>query len=389
MTTAPGSNHVVNAEKGPEPIAIVEMAYWVCLQRPIDNSGKVYWRDLIEQNAFSYPKLIDGLLHSPEYQALSGGHAERTIAKVADSWTKTVKDIARALGFERQLNRDHPQPMDLVAMAYWVFLQRPLDDVGRLSWAERIARGEFSPRLLVQQLLRSPEYLMLNRTPFPKMVHLARLAWIKKLPFAARILDIGGSSPNISEGALIELGYPHRPQELVIFDLPPEEQYWGVPRHPQDRIYTFEWGCLSYIHGRCERIGEFSELTEQRFDLVFMGQVIEHIEPEALPTVLRWIHGHLSHGGQFVFDTPNRALTEIQSPTSYIDPDHKKEYRPNEVRILLERNGFQVKSATGLLPMPASIAAKQFRPMETYDHPLLCENAAEGYLFAMECTKSG
>ena len=53
------------------------------------------------------------------------------------------------------------------------------------------------------------------------------------------ILDIGGSSPNIDQGALIELGYPHRPKQLFIFDLPPEEQYWGKPKFPRTGTIFF------------------------------------------------------------------------------------------------------------------------------------------------------
>ena len=72
------------------------------------------------------------------------------------------------------------------------------------------------------------------------MVHLARVEWTKHLPKGTSILDIGGSSPNIDQGALIELGYPHRPKQLFIVDLPPEEQYWGKAKvSPGQRLYFF------------------------------------------------------------------------------------------------------------------------------------------------------
>ena len=58
------------------------------------------------------------------------------------------------------------------------------------------------------------------------MVHHARQQWVSQLAAFAEVLDIGGSSAN-TEGALIELGYVHRPKPITIFDLPPEQQYWG------------------------------------------------------------------------------------------------------------------------------------------------------------------
>lgn len=374
------------AAKLPDAIVLVEMAYWVCLRRPLDDSGRQFWIERIEQTEFSPSKLIEELLQSPECRVLNRRPGEYVLEAVRRFWSKVVPAAMKVHDHPGEESRGAPEPMELVAMAYWVFLQRPLDEIGRRSWQELMQRREFSPRVLVQVLMKSPEYLMLNRTPFPTMVHLSRLAWIKTLPPAARVLDIGGSSPNIAEGALIELGYPHRPRELVIFDLPPNEQYWGAPRHPQDRTYSFDWGKLSYVHGRCEHISNFPELAEQRFDLVFMGQVIEHIEVAALPNVLRWVYDHLNPGGCFVFDTPNRTLTEIQIPGGFVDPDHKTEYRPHELAALLERCGFRVRKALGLLPMPESLETRQFDPLETYVHPLICDDASQGYLFAMECS---
>ena len=59
------------------------------------------------------------------------------------------------------------------------------------------------------------------------------------MEFFDTILDIGGSSPNIETGALIELGYLHRPKKLIIFDLLPDEQYWGAPKYNQQKIIFF------------------------------------------------------------------------------------------------------------------------------------------------------
>tara|TARA_E500000178_G_C17038933_1_gene765377 strand:- start:4112 stop:4381 length:270 start_codon:yes stop_codon:yes gene_type:complete len=89
---------------------------------------------------------------------------------------------------------------------------------------------------------------MLSKVTFHEMVHNSRVKWITLLPKFKHILDIGGSSANISEGALIELGYLFRPKSLLIFDLPVNEQYWGLPKYSQNIDYQFHWGTLSYLH---------------------------------------------------------------------------------------------------------------------------------------------
>ena len=124
-------------------------------------------------------------------------------------------------------NKAVSEDIEFVSRAYELILQRPLDKAGKVFWDSRIQDNTFSKTNLVDTLVESPEYQMLKRTPFHEMVHLSRTLWVKDLPKATSILDIGGSSPNIEQGALIELGYPYRPKKLFIFDLPPEEQYWG------------------------------------------------------------------------------------------------------------------------------------------------------------------
>ena len=189
-------------------------------------------------------------------------------------------------------------------------------------------------------------------------------------------------------GALIELGYKHRPKELIIFDLPPEEQYWGKPKFPQDRDYEFNWGILKYIHGRIENIHDYRQLDGKRFDCVFMGQVIEHILPDQLHIVLKWIREHLKENGKFIFDTPNRIITRIQSPDKLIDEDHKYEYTPGELEKILNLNGFKVVKKTGILAMPGTFHSKNFNPLEAYETELVNDNPDVSYLFAFECAKA-
>jgi SAM-dependent methyltransferase len=218
--------------------------------------------------------------------------------------------------------------------------------------------------------------------PFVRL-HNARQAWVASLPKAARILDIGGSSPSLPEGALIELGYPYRPTELIIFDKPPAEQFWGLPGYEQGAPRQFDWGQVRYIHGYAEDLLDNQVLADEKFDMIFMGQVVEHIRIEGLPVVLRWIASHLNPGGQFFCDTPNRLITRVQMGESvFIDPDHKKEYQPSEVAQLMRDAGFTVTAQWGLLQMPKVVASQQFGREDYYSGELVCDNPDQGYCFA-------
>jgi SAM-dependent methyltransferase len=276
---------------------------------------------------------------------------------------------------------------DWLELAYLVLLQRKIDTVGQSCWSQKIIDGSFNYKNLLDTLIASPEYIMHYKEPFSAVLHRARQTWIRTLPLFDSILDIGGSSPNIEMGAMIELGYLHRPKKITILDLPPEEQYWGRPKYNQEPEYDYSWGTVEYIHGKAESIRSIESLANRRFECVFMGQTIEHIKHEALSGLLVWISEHLSPGGKLIFDTPNRKITQIQSPNKLIDLDHKYEYDPIEMKRILERNGFDVNNQWGLLDMPQTYKNGIFNPLEVYETESLNQHPETSYCFAFECQK--
>ncbi len=286
-----------------------------------------------------------------------------------------------------QIDSSRITPEEYVKLAYLTILGRKIDDVGLSSWRKRISRGKFRRQRVLDNLLGSSEYFMLQKTPFPDMVHKARQAWAATLEPFDRVLDIGGSSGNIPEGAMIELGYRHRPREIAIFDKPEDEQYWGKPKFPQDRDYEFDWGKVTYRHGYAEQIEQVESLRNEKFDCVFMGQTIEHIYPDKLPDLLRWIFSHVSDGGRFIFDTPNRLVTKIQIPKKFIDEDHKFEDTPDELARKVEAAGFRVTKRVGILHMPRSYRTKKWDPVEVWKNKLVCDDVDASYLFSLECSK--
>lgn len=275
-------------------------------------------------------------------------------------------------------------PEEYVRMAYRVLLRREIDPSGLAAWRAMIASGRYQQQLVVNTLLGSEEYLVRFGLDLIGIAHRARQNWIATLEPYDRILDIGGSSPDRPEGAMFVLGYRHRPRVLDIVDLPPDDQYWGKPRFDQTVPHRFEWGEVNYYHVRAERIPEFAPLSAKSYDAVFLGQAIEHIYPDALPSVLAWIRSHLKPGGKLIFDTPNRLLTKIQCPNSLIDPDHKYEYTPSEMEAILTTAGFRVTRRVGMVHLPRQAASGIYDPKEFAEGAPLSDDIDACYLFAFE-----
>ena len=140
------------------------------------------------------------------------------------------------------------------------------------------------------------------------------------------------------------------------------------------------------MHGYAEDILKNEELREQKFDIIYMGQVVEHIYEDKLVGVLKWIRSHLADGGTFFFDTPNRLITLYQTGEGeYIDPDHKREYTPDEFAELLRKAGLSVTEQWGILEMPNVLTNESFSRDDYYDGAKLSPSAADSYCFAMAC----
>ena len=129
-------------------------------------------------------------------------------------------------------------------------------------------------------------------------------------------------------------------------------------------------------------IEAWSKLKDEKFDMIFMGQVVEHIQIAGLPVVFSWIKEHLQPNGIFCFDTPNRIITKVQMGDElYIDPDHKKEYTPAEIVTLMQENGFEVTQQHAILQMPNVQKNNSFDTEDYYDGQLVSDNPDEGYCF--------
>lgn len=354
----------------------VEAIYQLLLNRSVDSAGKATWTSAIEAGEYSRLNQLNFIALSDEFL-------------ISFDSISRLERLRRTLSMLSLLKMENATAMQQGELIYRFILNRKIDDLGAQSCAERISKGKFSALGLIARLMKSAEFKQPYFKPTPtQQLHGARTAWVAQLPAAKRVLDIGGSSPTVPEGALIELGFAHKPEKLIIFDKPPNEQFWGTPNYSQANTRNFPWGRVQYIHGYAEDILQNDELRDQQFDMIYMGQVVEHIFEDKLPNVLLWIKNHLAPNGRFCFDTPNRLITRFETGENrYIDPDHKREYTPEAFASLLKNAGFEIKQQWGILEMPSVVASQRLAVKDYYDGAQLAEASTHGYCFAMMCQR--
>jgi hypothetical protein len=86
------------------------------------------------------------------------------------------------------------------------------------------------------------------------------------------------------------------------------------------------------------------DVASECADLMFAGQVVEHLWPEELAGFFCEAARVLKAGGRLVVDSPNE---EIVRATGWHHPEHTIEFRPADARTLLDLAGFRVTKLVG------------------------------------------
>lgn len=269
---------------------------------------------------------------------------------------------------------------DIIANIYEVVLNRtpPDDEVHRVL--KNFETGGLTKRSLFISLLCSPEFvdgLSTDAIEFHLLfIHNTRIKLISNfLPAANVILDIGGAN-----GSLIEYGYKQDYERLIITDLPSEERIESL----KDVNLYDKWGHDPKIEVIYTTMSDLKQIADKTVDLVWIGQVVEHIEQEDLITAFSEIKRILKPEGFFCFDTPNGIMSRIHSPDQLLHPEHKKEYTPTEMRNLLSPY-FEIIQELGLVPMPISYKSGQFSYHEMVMNNTLSDNLDHSYLMYFKC----
>ena len=272
-------------------------------------------------------------------------------------------------------------------LAYNVVLRREPDDAAVRDYLPRLQSGAMTRDELVDWLRGSDEFVA--RTPMGARslgpsLHASRCDFIRSLPPARHVLDLGGTHTANPWGAFVLMGYPYEFESLTIVDLPPDE------RHPLYRTDPFEAvattrGPVSYSYHSMTDLGPFADET---FDLVYSGQSIEHVTPRDAERVVDEVRRVLKPGGAFALDTPNGAVTRLQSE-EFIDPDHEIEYTLPELEVLLRDAGFDIERQHGLNLAERSLREGRFDEAEVAANRGIYARADACYLLALVARKPG
>jgi SAM-dependent methyltransferase len=213
------------------------------------------------------------------------------------------------------------------------------------------------------------------------LIHNARLKLVRSLlPPADTILDLGGAySP------LYRMGYPYDFKQLVLIDLPPEKRHQQFKRVSLE--HTRKGGEIQILYGD---MTELAGVEDNSVDLVWAGQVIEHVPIEAGQRMCKNVLRVLREGGSFCLDTPNGLISSIHAATAgltFINPDHKVEYRPAELRQMLGDTGFRVILEKGICEMPRTTWSGKFSYEDFVLGSPIVSRAEPSYIQYYHCTK--
>jgi hypothetical protein len=292
------------------------------------------------------------------------------------------------LEYGRLIGRARRWPDDdlLVRAAYRAILRRDADPGGYAYFRRALSAGRLRRRGVLLGILRSEEFKLLSELPMrpSEALHQARLRLVREcVPPAAVITDLGGAAPESPHGALLLMGYAHRPRQIFVVDLPPEADP-ALAGASVEEIVTADGTRVCRLY---QSMASHLPLEDQSVDLVIAGQSIEHVSETDADAICREVYRVLRPGGSFCLDTPNAALTRLESPDALIHPDHKKEYHVAELTAKLERWGFEIVDARGLCPMPESLRAGAFDYRELVRNAGLFGTPDEGYLFYLRAVR--
>lgn len=270
-----------------------------------------------------------------------------------------------------------------IRLGYEMLLGREPDQEGFTTALTEMGRGKTVGQF-VESIRGSEEFNNRGFTGamFGSSIHAGRCQWIRSLPKAGRIVDLGGTHLARAEGALVSLGYPYRFEQLTIVDLPSDDRHAIYRGDEHGRVET-HLGPVTY---RYHSMTELDDFAESSVDLVYSGQSIEHVHREEASLMLKSVNRMLRPGGYVAIDTPNARVTRLQQD-DFIDPDHKYEYSWAELERMIVDAGFEVVSLQGMNYAGESLASGAFDLGEVAKNSGLYREAEDCYILAVLAQK--
>jgi SAM-dependent methyltransferase len=294
---------------------------------------------------------------------------------------KTRDDVL----FGREWDIRRAMPERFVRAVFQIMLRRDPDPAAIENYVTKLGDRRITPDEMLDEVLSSMEMRELPYTDILRSLHQSRCDFVRMLPRARLVLDLGGTDQAEDAGALVSMGYPYRFDLLTIVDLP------GDARH---EIYGARTG-IDTVGSRCGPVQyryhsmvDLSAYPDASFDLVFSGQTIEHITEDEARKMLAEVRRVLVPGGWFALDTPNRRITELQyGPETLSNPDHELEYSHVHLSALLEEAGFTITGVHGLSYAGECLADGHFDEHVVAARHGVYHEIEDCYLLAYICTK--
>jgi SAM-dependent methyltransferase len=276
---------------------------------------------------------------------------------------------------------DRLPPAVAVRLAYTMLLQREADPDGLTYGLAQLESGATDRRGYLDWLRASSEFQALGFTVLGPSLHTSRCQFVKSLPRARRVLDLGGTSLGNPVGAFVSMGYPYDFEELVCVDLPPDDRHPLYQRPAVDGTVPTSRGPVRYQY---HSMVDLSRYDSSSFDLVYSGQTFEHVTEADADLMLKEIHRVLRPGGVFALDTPNGRACRLQQD-EFIDPDHKIEYTAAQLEDKLAAADFRVDRSWGLNYVGGSLASGTFSLEEAARSYGMFAEVEDCYLLAYVC----
>ena len=213
------------------------------------------------------------------------------------------------------------------------------------------------------------------------LIHEARIKMVSTLlPAGEIILDLGGANC-----PLYKMNYPYTFKKIYVIDLPPED------RHDMYKEIVIDENCAGgeviIKYGDMTNLNDF---PDESADFIWSGQSIEHVSPEAGEQMCRAAFRVLKRGGAFCLDTPNRKLTEIHlkgTGLEFVHPEHCIEYKPEHLKQVLLRAGFDVVAVKGICDMPRTVKTGEFYYEDFMFGNQITDDVHGGYIQFFHCIK--
>jgi 2-polyprenyl-3-methyl-5-hydroxy-6-metoxy-1,4-benzoquinol methylase len=89
-----------------------------------------------------------------------------------------------------------------------------------------------------------------------------------------------------------------------------------------------------------QEIFDFFNVNMEKYDLIFLYDLIEHIEKEKIISLLKLIHKFLNKNRLLIIKTPNADSPFFASRMRYIDFTHEISFNKESINMVLKEAGF-------------------------------------------------